>query len=149
MVKTILVINGPNLNMLGKREAEHYGCLTLSDIEKMIRVEAENAGLNVVLMQSNHEGEIIDRLHGCMNICDGIIINAGAYTHTSYAIRDAIELVALPTVEVHLSNVYARETFRHKSVIAPVCLGQISGLRAYGYIAALGALKAYFEKGEL
>jgi 3-dehydroquinate dehydratase-2 len=147
MSKKILVVNGPNLNMLGKRKAEHYGTLTLEDIEKMILSEAEKAGLKVMLMQSNHEGEIIDALHKSMHTCDGVIINAGAFTHTSYAIRDAIELIGLPTLEVHLSNVGAREAFRHKSVLAPVCMGQITGLKSYSYIAALYALKDIFEKG--
>tara|TARA_Y100000588_G_C13924415_1_gene782928 strand:+ start:285 stop:734 length:450 start_codon:yes stop_codon:yes gene_type:complete len=146
MSKKILVINGPNLNMLGKRKAEHYGTLTLEGIEQILSQEAVEAGLEVVFFQSNHEGQIIDKLHESMNLFDGIIMNPGAFTHYSIAIRDAVEAIQLPVIEVHLSNIHAREAFRHKSVIAPVCIGQIAGLKDYGYIAALHAMKNYMEK---
>lgn len=146
MSTKILVINGPNLNMLGKRKAEHYGTLTLESIEKMLEEEAVKAGLEVVCFQSNHEGQIIDKLHESMSLFDGIIMNPGAFTHYSVAIRDAVEAIQLPVIEVHLSNIHAREAFRHKSVIAPVCIGQIAGLKDYGYIAALHAMKDYIKK---
>jgi len=146
MSKKILVINGPNLNMLGKRKAEHYGTLTLESIELMLKEEAVKAGFEVVFFQSNHEGEIIDKLHESMMDTDGIIMNPGAFTHYSIAIRDAVEAIQLPVIEVHLSNIHAREAFRHKSVIAPVCIGQIAGLKDYGYIAALHAMHNYIVK---
>lgn len=146
MTKKILVINGPNLNLLGKRKAEHYGKLTLETIESMLREEADKYGLDIDFFQSNHEGEIIDVLHDSMGRASGIIINPGAFTHYSIAIRDALEAIGMPAVEVHLSNIHAREPFRHTSVIAPVCIGQIAGLKAYGYVAALGALNHFLNK---
>lgn len=145
MKMKFLVINGPNLNMLGKREAEHYGQLRLEDIESLLTEEAIKAGLEIMFFQSNHEGEIIDKLQECMESVHGIIINPGALTHYSIALRDAIETITLPVIEVHLSNIYAREPFRQKSVLAPVCLGQITGLKEYGYLAALHALKNYIR----
>jgi 3-dehydroquinate dehydratase-2 len=140
MIKKLLVINGPNLNMLGIREKGVYGTSTLSEIASALNREAQAMGVDLDFIQSNHEGDIIDRIHDAREKYDAILINPGAYTHYSYAIRDAIKAVELPTVEVHLSNIHAREEFRSKSVIAPVCIGQISGFGANSYIVALKAI---------
>lgn len=139
MVKKILVINGPNLNLLGIREKDVYGTDTLSEIAAAVNHEAQLLGLDVDFIQTNHEGEMIDKIHEARGIYDLLIINPGAYTHYSIAIRDAIKAVELPCIEVHLSNIHAREEFRSKSVIAPVCTGQISGFGANSYIVALRA----------
>jgi len=139
MSMKILIINGANLNMLGKREPEIYGDDTLENINKEIKAQAESLGIDANFFQSNIEGAIINCIHESK--CDGIILNAGAFTHYSYAIRDAISSVDTPVVEVHLSNIYAREEFRHNSVLAGVCAGQISGFGKYSYILAL----AYFN----
>ena len=137
-----LVINGPNLNLLGKRKPEIYGTSTLSDLEEFVKKMGDTIDIDVTCYQSNHEGEIIDILSKSLEeIFDGIIINPAAYTHTSYAIRDTIEAIETPTIEVHISNVHSREEFRHKSVIAPVCIGQIAGLGFDGYEMALRFLK--------
>lgn len=133
----ILVIHGPNLNLTGLREPGVYGSRTLEDINADILREGQTLGLEVTCFQSNHEGEIIDRIHQARLDCDGIVINAGAYTHYSYAIRDALAAVQLPAVEVHLSNVFAREEFRHHSTLTPVCRGMICGLGEKGYLLAL------------
>ena len=133
----ILIINGPNLNMLGKREPSIYGSDTLETINQEITSHAEEHNISVEFVQSNIEGVIIDYIHEANNNFDGIILNAGAFTHYSYAIRDAISSVTTPVVEVHLSNIHAREEFRHKSVLASVCVGQISGFGKYSYILAL------------
>ncbi|MBF0227136.1 MAG: type II 3-dehydroquinate dehydratase [Desulfobacterales bacterium] len=135
----ILVINGPNLNMLGKREPEIYGKETLEDINDRIKKKAENYGIAVETFQSNHEGAIIDKIQSELNKIDAVIINPGAYTHTSVAIRDALLILDIPIIEVHLSNIYKREPFRHKSMIADIALGQISGFGHYGYMMALDA----------
>ena len=136
----ILVINGPNLNLLGKRQPEIYGSLTLADIEDMARKRFPDADME--WWQSNHEGEIIDKLHqvGYDKSYAGIVLNAGAYTHTSLAIADAIASIALPVVEVHLSNIHAREEIRRRSLIAPCCAGSISGFGAKSYLLAIAAL---------
>ncbi|NLN63893.1 MAG: type II 3-dehydroquinate dehydratase [Clostridiaceae bacterium] len=140
----VLVINGANMNLLGKREPEIYGGETLEDLEQTIRREAEKLEWETELefFQSNHEGEIIDMIHQAMtDKTDAIILNPGAFTHYSYAIRDAIKATGIRTVEVHMSNIHTREEFRKNSVIAPVCVGQISGFGFSGYLAALYLLK--------
>lgn len=138
-MKKILVLNGPNLNLLGIREKDIYGNETLNDIAKKTVEEGLKLGLEVDFFQSNHEGEIIDKIHSARTIYEKIIINPGAYTHYSIAIRDAIKSVEIPTIEIHLSNIHAREEFRSKSVIAPVCIGQICGFGSQSYILALMA----------
>lgn len=138
-MKTIMVINGPNLNLLGTREPDTYGTATLADIETMLQREAEKLGAACQFCQSNVEGELVTALQNARD-CDGVILNAAAYTHTSVALRDAIAAIAAPVVEVHLSNVFAREEFRHTSLIAPVCRGSISGFGADSYRLALYAL---------
>ncbi|MEM7520385.1 MAG: type II 3-dehydroquinate dehydratase [Pseudomonadota bacterium] len=137
---TILILNGPNLNLLGTRQPEVYGTTTLADIEALCQVTAEPLGMAVICAQSNHEGALVEHIHAARTTCNGIVLNAGAYTHTSVAIRDAIASVDLPVVEVHLSNIHAREPFRHVSHVAPVALGQIAGFGAKGYALALDAL---------
>jgi 3-dehydroquinate dehydratase, type II len=136
----ILVLNGPNLNLLGTREPEIYGSLTLEDINERLRRRAEAAGLDMEYLQSNHEGVLVDAIQAARGRVDYIILNAAAFTHYSIAIRDAIAAVDVPVIEVHLSNIHQREDFRHKSVIAPVVLGQIAGLGAESYMAALEAI---------
>ncbi len=140
MLPKVLVINGPNLNLLGKREPDIYGPQTLDDINSKLAVLAKELGLDLEFFQSNHEGEIVDRIHRCVSGINGILINPGAFTHYSYAIRDAVAAVGVPCVEVHLSNIHAREEFRSKSVIAAVCLGQVSGFGAISYLLGLRAL---------
>ncbi len=139
MAKKILVINGPNLNLLGAREKDVYGKESLLEIAAAVKSEAQLFGMDVDFTQSNHEGEIIDKIHEAQGRYELLIINPGAYTHYSIAIRDAIKAVELPCIEVHLSNIYGREEFRSKSVIAPVCTGQICGFGANSYIVALRA----------
>lgn len=138
-MKKVLVINGPNLNLLGVREKGVYGSETLLDIAKAVNSVSEELGVSSDFVQSNHEGEIIDKLHAARGVYDVIIINAGAYTHYSIAIRDAIKSIEIPTIEIHLSNIHSREEFRHTSVIAPVCAGQICGFGKLSYILALHA----------
>lgn len=134
----VLVVNGPNLDILGRRDANTYGSLTLKEIEEKVRERAMDLGIDVEFFQSNSEAEIIEKLHECD--CDGVVINPAAFTHYSYAIRDALEAVTVPVVEVHLSNIYAREEFRRHSVTAPVVSGQICGFGWIGYVLALQAL---------
>jgi len=135
-----LVLNGPNLNLLGLREPGIYGSKTLTDLEQDLLVFAENEQIEIVCFQSNHEGDLIDAIHEAVNQYDGIVINPGAFTHYSYAIRDAIASIQLPVIEVHISNVHTREEFRHTSVTAPVTMGQIIGLGFIGYNLAIRAL---------
>ena len=135
----ILFLNGPNLNLLGQREPEVYGRTTLADIEASARHRAKTLGAEIDFRQSNLEGELVTWLQEARGQFDAIVLNAAAYTHTSIALRDAIAAIKVPTIEIHLSNVYARENFRHHSLIAPVCYGQISGFGAQSYILALEA----------
>ncbi|MGA9382079.1 MAG: type II 3-dehydroquinate dehydratase [Phormidium sp.] len=143
---SILVLHGPNLNLLGKREPGVYGTVTLDEINQLLEREAEALQVTVSPFQSNHEGALVDAIHAAMGQHQGLLINAGAYTHTSVAIRDAIAAVAIPTVEVHLSNIYKREEFRHHSYIAPVAIGQISGFGAQSYWLGLIALVNHLKR---
>lgn len=137
----ILVIHGPNLNLLGKREPEVYGSDTLSDIDDRLLQKADDLGFALETFQSNHEGEIVEKIQSAMSLFQGMIINPAAFTHTSVAIHDALRLLKMPVIEVHLTNIYKREPFRHKSYIAPAVTGQISGLGIAGYLLALDAMQ--------
>lgn len=144
----ILVINGPNLNLLGTREPDIYGSETLEQIMQQLSAEAAQIGVAIEAFQSNGEGALIDRIHQAkQDNCSGVIINPGGYTHTSIALRDALSGINLPTVEVHLSNIHAREEFRHHSYIAPIAVGQICGFGALGYSLALRALTQRLQGG--
>jgi len=143
---SILVLHGPNLNLLGKREPGVYGVETLADINTSLEQAARSLQVQIAAFQSNHEGALVDTIHTALGQHQGILINPGAYTHTSVAIRDAIAAVALPTVEVHLSNVYRREPFRHHSYIAPVAIGQISGFGSESYRLGLKGLVHYLKQ---
>ena len=142
---SLLVLNGPNLNLLGQREPEIYGHTTLADVEELCVSVAAGAGAKATCFQSNHEGELIDAIHNARGKHDGIILNAGAFTHTSIAILDAIKACSIPVVEVHLSNIHARESFRHKSYIAAAAVGQICGFGIQSYELAIQALIAHIE----
>jgi 3-dehydroquinate dehydratase-2 len=142
MASTIFVLNGPNLNALGKREPGIYGGHTLADIEVLCRAEGERIGFDIDFRQSNHEGTLVDWIHEAGDTAAGIAINAGANTHTSLALHDAIKAIRIPVVELHISNVHAREEFRHKSMIAPAVKGVICGFGEQSYILALHALKS-------
>ncbi len=148
MMKNILVINGPNLNLLGSRKREIYGTATLDDIEQYVRSHPVAGKLSLEWFQSNGEGEIINRIHDGRHWADGILINPAAYTHYSYAIRDALEAVAIPAVEVHLSDISNREPFRAVSVIAPVCVGQIAGYGKDSYVMGIQRLIEYSVRDE-
>ena len=141
-MKKVLLIHGPNLNLTGQREPGIYGSETLAAINAEVVNKCQRLGMECTVFQSNSEGALIDRIHAAREDCDAIIINAGAYTHYSYALRDAIAAVRLPAVEVHMSNVHAREEFRHKSVIGPVCAGVIAGIGKHSYLLAVDAVKA-------
>lgn len=141
-MKKILVLHGPNINLTGIREPDTYGRMTLEDINQRILARAQQLGMECDIFQSNHEGALIDKIHEALENYDGIVINAGAYTHYSYAIRDAISSVKKPCVEVHMSNIHAREPFRHESVIAPVCAGQICGFGWQSYLLGVEAVQA-------
>ncbi len=141
-----MVLHGPNLNLLGKREPGVYGVVTLDEINQMLERESQVLQVKSVALQSNHEGVLIDAIHGALGQHEGILINAGAYTHTSVALRDAIAAVNLPTVEVHLSNIYRREEFRHHSYVAAVAIGQISGFGVESYRLGLHALVNYLKQ---
>lgn len=140
-MKKLLILNGPNLNMTGLREPEIYGSETLEDINSSIKSYATEQGFSCDFYQSNCEGEIVSKIHEVLNDYDGCIINAGAYTHYSYAIHDAIRSVNKPFIEVHISNPHSREEFRHKSVISPVCVGTIAGFGKKSYLLAVNAMK--------
>lgn len=144
----ILIINGVNMNMLGLRETEKYGTITLKDLEKELYAFSFELGIDIETFQSNFEGEIVEKIHQTKDHFDGIVINAGAYTHTSIAIRDAISAVNIPTVEVHMTNIYKREEFRHHSYIAPVCIGQISGFGINSYKLGLKAVVDYLNTND-
>lgn len=142
----VLLLNGPNLNLLGMREPNIYGSETLERIVQRACEYAQSLGIELRHVQSNHEGALIDALHEARAWANGVIVNAGAYTHTSIALRDAISAIQLPTIEVHLSNIYAREPFRHVSLIAPVCIGCISGFGAESYLMAIHAMSRILTK---
>jgi 3-dehydroquinate dehydratase-2 len=146
LMLNVLVLHGPNLNLLGTRETKIYGHSTLDDINQKLIVMAEAQGAELQLFQSNHEGALIDSIHKTHEWANGILINPGAYTHYSYALRDAIAGVGLPTIEIHLSNIHNREAFRHVSVIAPVCIGQIAGFGWRSYSLGLQALIDYLKE---
>ena len=140
---SVLVLNGPNLNLLGTRQPEIYGAATLADVETLCRDHGAQLGIDVTCAQSNHEGALVDAIHAAKGTHDGIVLNAGAYTHTSIALHDAILGTEMPVVELHLSNIHAREPFRHHSYIAPVAIGMICGFGVAGYTLALDALNGH------
>ena len=141
----LLLINGANLNMLGQREPEKYGTLTLQDIENLVKEKAANLGVEIDSWQSNFEGEIVEKIQQAKDYYDGILINAGGYTHTSVVIRDAISAVNIPTVEVHMTNIYAREDFRHNSYLSGVCIATIAGFGVNSYLYGLEGLVKYLN----
>lgn len=144
--KRVLVLHGPNLNLLGFREMDIYGTAPLEDINEEIKKRAANYGIEVRILQSNHEGQLIDAIHEHRGWMNGVIINPGAFSHYSIALRDALAAVRRPIIEVHISNIAAREEFRHTSVTAPVCVGVISGLGGFGYLIAIEAMNDLLEK---
>jgi len=142
----ILLINGANLNLVGTREPEKYGNISLADIENSVISRGKELGAEVDVWQSNHEGEIVDKLQSSKGIYDGILINAGGYTHTSVVIRDAIAAINIPTVEIHMTNIHAREEFRHTSLISGVSIGQVVGFKEKSYTLALEGLISYLKQ---
>ena len=145
-MRKIMVIHGPNLNMLGKREPEVYGSEGLDQINARLKKQAEALNVELDVFQSNHEGQIVDKIQAAPGECGAVIINPAAFTHTSVAIRDALLLLEVPIIEIHLSNIYKREPFRHKSLVTDIATGQICGLGAHGYILALEAAAKLIEK---
>lgn len=143
---SIIVLNGPNLNMLGIREPDVYGALSLADIESQLAAQGEQLGVKISFFQSNHEGGLLDTIHAAYGLHDGIMINPGALTHYSYALRDGLSAVGLPVVEVHMSNIHKREAFRHTSVIAPIAIGQVAGFGAASYALGLAALVGHLRQ---
>jgi len=146
-MSSVLVLNGPNLNLLGTRQPEIYGHTTLADVEAMCVAHAQARGVHVTCRQSNHEGALVDAIHASRGTFDGIVLNAGAYTHTSIALHDAILGTELPVIELHLSNIHAREPFRHHSFIAPVAVGMICGFGPTGYTLAIDAMIGHLGGG--
>jgi len=142
----IIILNGPNLNLLGEREKNQYGNFTLKDVEKSCNEYANKNGIKLIMFQSNIEGELVEKIQTSRNSQDGLIINAGGYTHTSVAIHDALKILKIPIIELHISNIYNREEFRHKSLISKVARGIICGFGADGYIMSLIAMKSFFKK---
>lgn len=143
----ILVLHGPNLNMLGRREPAMYGTATLEEIDAEMATRAEDLGMHVTSFQSNHEGALVEKIHDAMETCDAVIINPAAFTHTSVAIRDALSMLDVPIIEVHLSNIYKREPFRHVSYVADIATARVAGLGKRGYLMALESLSNLIEKG--
>ena len=144
-MKKIIILNGPNLNLLGEREKNQYGSFTLKDIEKMCKEFASKNEIDVSLFQSNLEGELVEKIQNSRKNQNGLIINAGGYTHTSVAIHDALKIIKIPIIELHISNIYNREDFRHKSLISSVANGVICGFGAKGYLMAIEAMKKYIN----
>ena len=144
-MKKIIILNGPNLKLLGEREKNQYGSFTLKDIEKRCTEHAKKNKIELSLFQSNIEGELVEKIQSSRNECKGIIINAGGYTHTSVAIHDALKIVKIPIIELHISNIYNREEFRHKSLISRVATGVICGFGAEGYVMAINAIKQFLK----
>ncbi len=144
-MEKIIILNGPNLNLLGEREQSQYGSFTLADVEKICKKYAAENNIDLSLFQSNIEGELIDKIQNSRNENDGLIINAGGYTHTSVAIHDALKILKIPIIELHISNIYNREVFRHKSLISKIAKGIICGFGINGYVMALEAMKKYLK----
>ncbi|MDD9976747.1 MAG: type II 3-dehydroquinate dehydratase [Boseongicola sp.] len=144
-MSSVLVINGPNLNLLGTRQPEVYGSDTIEDIEALCRDTATELGLSVSFFQSNHEGALIDKIHEARTTVDGIVLNAGAYSHTSVALHDALKSVDVPAVEVHISNIHSRESFRHHSYLTPAAIGIVSGFGIQSYALAMRALASRYS----